>query len=433
MEPAKSKSPMRDVKLEPLPARSKSPTPQNVGNAGARTLTELRSETQRPKLQALVGVKAEILKTETDKPKATMETQKSTLSPIPQVLKKSLTRPERKGSKQPNFAQVMLIQKLIRGYLCRKKVFFYSNACWETLFSTTIKIKGRLINLRVLQEKPKKLKTERPAPPTQIIYGNDLTEEIQFNSVPFPSRAMNARRATREKLQSMLNINVFTHAMQLKSEFTSTRDVSPSTTPRSKLEEQKTLETKPNSTSPLIRRPSREYAKPQNNSQVARLGTQEATPKKSNETDTNTQNAILQQQQQSQSKAQVIESNKPVGRGEDLRADQKNIAQAMKQPQQQLNTADVRNLKKINDNVKIILTLTSHSSYRGSFNQRTLNRVKKRKLFNKRLQSSFKIKCLHSLLKLNKGKLWKKPSQLIFRAKNPQMIQQRSKCKRSLR
>ena len=122
---------------------------------------------------------------------------------------------------QYDIASVIKIQKLIRGYLTRKRYFYHSQLLWDTIFSKVFKHKERMINLRVLQQIIKKEKAEKPTSdtPAVIIYGNDLTVKIEFDSIPFPGRALSPKRVTLQRLQDMLDIDIYSHTLELHPEY----------------------------------------------------------------------------------------------------------------------------------------------------------------------------------------------------------------------
>ena len=66
---------------------------------------------------------------------------------------------------------------------------------------------------------PSRGKAEKSNTPVYIIYGMDLTVRIEFDSIPFPCRAVNPKRVTLQRLQEMLTIDIYSHTLELLPEY----------------------------------------------------------------------------------------------------------------------------------------------------------------------------------------------------------------------
>lgn len=247
-EPQKPKSLASDSKID---IRSTKATISQESKPEIHQPNQPKPEAQNIKVEELLKPRPQEPKTEdlSDKPTSQAlqsepveSTHQKAQDPQPKQVEAEKTNPEvlentatahnqisvkaiQKKQKQLTTTQIILIQKAIRGFLSRKRCFCYQKACWEVIFSKYFKLKESVINLKVLQQRKKLQRVEKPSPPVHIIYAMDVTEEMPFNSLPFPSKAMNPKRATLEKLQSVLEIDIYTHTMALKPEFV------PTTTP----------------------------------------------------------------------------------------------------------------------------------------------------------------------------------------------------------
>ena len=245
-----------------------------------------------PKGKPKATVRIETPKSDAEVPKET-KTELQKANTVAQESRSSPVKKEQKPVKQPTQEQVDLLQRSIRGYLGRKKSFYFESAYWEVLFSKNFRMNGRVLNLKVLQQRNKP--TSKPTPPVHRIYGIDLTEEMLFNSLPFPSRAMNPKRVTLDKLQAVVDINVFTHVMELKPQYAVEAQPSNPDTSPTKAAEQKaavngtpqkatsssknTAERRPSGGKTVERRPSRDKAALQNTAQSQTKPKEVPTPK----------------------------------------------------------------------------------------------------------------------------------------------------------